>query len=194
MIKRSFNNELLSKDDKKQNELISLVYKLSPKEVHSANHIITIMQYTKGAQKGQILSPYLQNKALQFTYESLSIQIIQVGQVSMHSAAECTKLVYEFLIGEPSNTWLSHNTLSLWYKDIFKLSTDTYLNKIQNVTGYRIIVDKSKRGKIKNFILSFMFWSFTYNEPLVTMIHLRDIDKCDRKSVSETVQILIKNS
>ncbi|KAF0548852.1 hypothetical protein F8M41_025705 [Gigaspora margarita] len=71
MIERSFNNKLLSKDDKKQNELISLVYELSPKEVHSANHMITIMQYTKGAQKEQILSPYLQDKALQFTFESL---------------------------------------------------------------------------------------------------------------------------
>ncbi|RIB28432.1 hypothetical protein C2G38_2157967 [Gigaspora rosea] len=172
-IERSFNNESLSKNDKKRNELISLVHELSPKEVHSANHMITIMRYPKGAQKGKKLFPYLQNKAFQFTHESLY-------------KSTTLKLL------ERDNRKLQHKIQKLKNQNMQLIHKHNQWD--QQYDTYKIKAYESKRGEIKNFILSFMFWSFTHNEPLVTMTHLRDIDKCDGKSVSETVQIIMKNS
>src|SRR5205814_9218518 len=37
----------------------------------------------------------------------LATSISQVGQVSLNSTVECMRLIYEFLIGEPPQNWLT---------------------------------------------------------------------------------------
>ncbi|CAB4380068.1 unnamed protein product [Rhizophagus irregularis] len=274
---------------KKHHPLYSTIDQLSEVEVKRTQHLLNKMRYPKGPQRGQILSPYLQDKALSFiedhfyksskTDESieslneankvlhqrvqkleqnkqlvrrtqslgasirhlqnkqdhhiseirslvrrststspstfkkhikslfkenekhyttdaiwLATQITQVGQVSVRSATECMKLMYEFLIGEPPKTWLSHSTLVTWHKDISQLYTNSIICEIQSVTNYGIMVNESKRGEIKNFLICFMFWNKTYNKPFATMTHLQNLDKCDGKSVAMAVQTTINNS
>ena len=41
----------------------------------------------------------------------LATNILQVGQISLHSTIECMQLIHEFLTGEPSQKMLSTSTL-----------------------------------------------------------------------------------
>lgn len=259
---------------KERHALHEIVDQLSEAEVKPAQHLLRQMRYPKGSHQGQILSPYLQDKALLFIKDSsykdlhqkvqklndqnerlirktqslgsemrhlkeqkkhhiseirslvqrssaispnafknhiesifkknknqysantiwMATQMTQIGQVSMRSTVECMKLMYEVLTGEPPKTWFSHSTLATWHKDISTLQMDSHLLEIKNADNYGIMVDESKRNGIKNFLICFMFWSTVQNKPLAMMTHLKDIDRCDGKSVSQAVQKTIENA
>src|SRR6266542_3501975 len=124
----------------------------------------------------------------------MATQITQIGQVSMQSTVECMKLVYEVLTGKSPKTRFSHSTLATWHKDISTLQMDSHLLEIKNANNYGIMVDESKCNGIKSFLICFMFWSIIQNKPLAIMIHLKDIDSCDDRSVSQAVQKTIENA
>lgn len=48
----------------------------------------------------------------------LATSIAQVGEISMNSTIECTKLIYEFLTEESPQNWLSTLTLRMWHEDV----------------------------------------------------------------------------
>ncbi|CAI2193716.1 16325_t:CDS:2, partial [Funneliformis geosporum] len=124
-------------DDSQRIKLMSTIQQLSDKEVSAASHLIETMRYPKGLNAGQLLSPYLQNKAYNSIVDSyykhqlsnkslkdanfkldyssntvwLATSITQIGETSMRSSIEDTKLIYEFLIGESPRKWLSTSTL-----------------------------------------------------------------------------------
>ena len=65
--------ELITRSNitKERYALYTTIDQLSETEVKPAQHLLNKMRYPKGSQKGQILSPYLQDKALLFIEDSL---------------------------------------------------------------------------------------------------------------------------
>src|SRR5436305_1249004 len=56
---------------KHHDTLYTTIDQLSEVEVKRTQHLLNKMRYPKGPQKGQILSPYLQDKALSFIEDHL---------------------------------------------------------------------------------------------------------------------------
>ena len=56
------------------------------------------------------------------------------------------------------------------------------------------MVNESKCNGIKNFLICFMFWSTVQNKSLAIIIHFKDINRCDGKSISQAIQKTIKNA
>ena len=65
--------ELITRSNmtKERYVLYTTIDQLSETEIKPAQHLLNKMRYPKGSQKGQILSPYLQDKALLFIEDSL---------------------------------------------------------------------------------------------------------------------------
>ncbi|CAG8849928.1 22547_t:CDS:1, partial [Racocetra persica] len=59
----------------------------------------------------------------------LSTKISQIGQTSLTTTVESLRLVYEFLIGEPPQRWLSATTLSTWHKEVPQIETEARIYK-----------------------------------------------------------------
>ena len=55
----------------KIDNLISTIEQLSDTQLSSAIHLISTMRYSKGANKGNIYSPYLQKKANEYINQTL---------------------------------------------------------------------------------------------------------------------------
>src|SRR2546423_14030291 len=49
------------------------------------------------------------------------------------------------------------------------------------------MVDESTRGDTKNFVVCFMYRDIKQNMPITTIVDLKDMNKCDAESVSESV-------
>ncbi|RIB24923.1 hypothetical protein C2G38_2167224 [Gigaspora rosea] len=64
------NDQKENKTTRRQ-KLINIVEHLPDNELKSAIHLFDTMQYSKGLNKGSLLSPFLQNKALSFINSSL---------------------------------------------------------------------------------------------------------------------------
>ncbi|CAG8772641.1 2964_t:CDS:2, partial [Dentiscutata erythropus] len=62
----STNSQRQSATEKKLNALIDKIKNLPNQQIIRIEHIVNTMIYPQGNMKGQILSPYLQNKAIEF--------------------------------------------------------------------------------------------------------------------------------
>ncbi|CAG8767738.1 5145_t:CDS:2, partial [Gigaspora margarita] len=62
----------------------------------------------------------------------LATSILQVGQLSLRSTVKCMQLVYEFLVGEPPQNWLSMTTLRTWHRDVSELEFNKQINQLKN--------------------------------------------------------------
>ena len=279
---QTISNIITSKTTHQQanlNNLISTIEQLSYTQLSSAIHLISTMRYSKGANKGNIYSPYLQKKANEYINQtlykrhvthqalqesnakleidckklhqknktlirktqSLGVQnmhlchqnanriskirslarqsrqitntafkkqlknifktnkrdyssntiwlatnISQVGQISLRSTAECMRLIYEFLIGEPPQNLLATSTLRTWHQDISKLHVDTQIYQAITASSFGILVDESTRGETKNFVLCYQYWNHKDQAPVVTVAHFEDIPNCNADTVSDT--------
>ncbi|RIB15559.1 hypothetical protein C2G38_2039280 [Gigaspora rosea] len=67
--------------EKKRVDLVSQIEQLPQQEVFAAAHLFSTMRYSKGSNKNEILSPYLQNKAQEFisqnSYKHQSVQSLK---------------------------------------------------------------------------------------------------------------------
>ncbi|CAG8682925.1 3645_t:CDS:2, partial [Gigaspora rosea] len=73
-------------------KLIDFVKKLPDNHLKSAINLFDTMRYTKGQNKGNLLSPFLQNKALNFINSSLykNHKVKQlIGSLSQHKRKQC---------------------------------------------------------------------------------------------------------
>lgn len=105
----------------------------------------------------------------------------------MHSTVECTKLIYEYLVGEEPRNWLSTSTLRTWHQDVSHIHVSSQISQIAMAPAFSIMIDESTRGEIKIFILCYQFWSQKNNTAVVTMSQLIDIPKCNADTVATTV-------
>ncbi|GBB89377.1 hypothetical protein RclHR1_16030006 [Rhizophagus clarus] len=143
---------------------------------------------TEDAFKEKIKSLFMVNKR---KYSSntvwLATSIAQVGEISMRSTVECTKLIYEFLTEESPQNCLSTSTLHTWHKDVSQIYINNHISQIANAPVFGIMVDESTRGEIKNFVLCYQVWDEKEQMPIVTMSCLKDIPKCNSETVSNIV-------
>ncbi|RGB32966.1 hypothetical protein C1646_762283 [Rhizophagus diaphanus] len=124
----------LMESSKERINLISSVQQLSEEEIPAADHPIkTMMCYPKGPNEGKLISPYLQNKAYEYT----------IGQLSMHFTVECTKLIYEYLLGEEPRNWLSTSTLRTWHQDVSHIHVSSQISQIAMAPAFSIMIDES---------------------------------------------------
>ena len=70
---QTISNMITSKSNQRSNlnNLISTIEQLSDTQLLSAIHLISTMRYSKGANKGNIYSPYLQKKANEYINQTL---------------------------------------------------------------------------------------------------------------------------
>ncbi|CAI2185751.1 4418_t:CDS:2 [Funneliformis geosporum] len=165
------------------------------------------MRYSKGPNKGKLISPYLQNKAceyvsqnlykyqisvtsLQETNNEIATKIKQLQQQNNHlihrtqslgvhtrhlwnqkskhifeiqslvrqsqnisdtafknkiksifkiNEFEYTRIFYEFLIGEPSQNWLSTSTLNMWHQEVSQLHIATQISQIACASAFGVM-------------------------------------------------------
>ncbi|CAG8777790.1 17406_t:CDS:2, partial [Racocetra fulgida] len=71
----SINSKRQSTVEKKLDALIDKIKSLPDNQILKIDHLISTMIYFKGKTKGEILSPYLQNKANEFVTKSLNHQL-----------------------------------------------------------------------------------------------------------------------
>ncbi len=276
-------NEKAGEVPNKRMRLISTIQQLPDKDIHPTSNLISIMRYPRGTNEGNIISPYLQQKAYDYLNQSfykhhsthqflkdsnskleknnkklhqknqtlikrtqslgakvqhlqsqksqhiaeirslvrrsnhitdtefrkkiksifkinnreytsntiwLATSISQVGQTSLRSTVECMRLVYEFLIGEPPQDWLTVSSLCTWHQDISELHFNEQIHQVANAPVFGIMVDESTRGQVKNFVLCYQFWDGKKQLPVAILSQLQDIPKCNAEIVSDTV---IKN-
>ncbi|CAG8747935.1 14196_t:CDS:1, partial [Cetraspora pellucida] len=80
----------------------------------------------------------------------LTTNILQVGQVSLHSTVKCMRLMYKFLVEKLSQNWLLASVVSIWHHDISELQFNNQTNQFKNASAFGIIVDELTQGQIKN--------------------------------------------
>ncbi|RIB30907.1 hypothetical protein C2G38_2151499 [Gigaspora rosea] len=149
---------------------------------------------TDNAFKNKIRSLFKINKR---KYSSntiwLASSISQVGSICMKSTIECTKIIYEFLIGEPPQNWISASTLRTWHHDISNFCITTQISQIKQASVFGIMVDESTRGETKNLVICYQAWNEQNQSPIALMTHLKNILRCNSETVSNVVIESIQN-
>ncbi|RIB26645.1 hypothetical protein C2G38_2030026 [Gigaspora rosea] len=105
----------------------------------------------------------------------LAKSILQVGQTSLRSAAECMKLLYEFLAGEPPQVHLSTSILRTWHKDILELHFNRQICQAKNASVFGVMVDETSK---KSY----------------TVLSILNITKCNAETVSDVTIAHIQKS
>ncbi|RIB08768.1 hypothetical protein C2G38_2251808 [Gigaspora rosea] len=117
----------------------------------------------------------------------LATNVLQVGQISLHSTVECMRLVYEFLVGEPPWDWLSTSTLRTWHQDVSESQFKEQIYQIRNALTFGIMIDESTQGQIKNLILCYQYWNENDQLPSVIVAQLQHVIKCNANTTSDVV-------
>ncbi|RIB05986.1 hypothetical protein C2G38_2218178 [Gigaspora rosea] len=215
-------NSIVSKDNPKHSKLMLLIKKLPEEEISTVVHLISTMRYQTGSIKAKFIhhtckkrltNLYLNcfisinlHQSLQETNARLRSNLKKLnkqnqvlikktqsfGAQIMH-LLECMQLIYEFLMGELPKDWLARQTLYTWHKDILKLHISVQINQLANASAYRIMVNKSTRGETKNFIMCYQYWNQNCQAPVVVMVHLQSILRCNADTISDTVIKCIKS-
>lgn len=102
------NNKKVATNTCRQ-KLIKIIKDLPDDQLKSAVHLLDIMRYSKGSNKGNLLSPFLQNKALNFVNSSL----YKVGQDSGSLIQNNQALQKQITRLEHSNSKKSHKVKQL---------------------------------------------------------------------------------
>ncbi|RIB15105.1 hypothetical protein C2G38_2143741 [Gigaspora rosea] len=184
---------------KKNQELLKRTQSLGAKAQHSrdqkSKHIAEIRslvrrshQITNEEFRKKVKKIFNPNKNF---YSSntiwLATNVLQVGQMSLHSTVECMRLVYEFLVGEPPRDWLSTSTLRTWHQDVSELQFKEQINQIRNALTFGIMIDESTRGQIKNLVLCYQYWNENDQLPSVIVAQLQHVIKCNANTISDVV-------
>ena len=84
---------------------------------------------------------------------------------------------------------LSPSTISNWNKEIAKLSVHEKLNVCSESVffTYGIMADESTRGEKKIFLVCFVYWNDKKEEPTLTLVKMKDMDRCTGNEVANTV-------
>ncbi|CAG8486949.1 2491_t:CDS:2 [Dentiscutata erythropus] len=114
----------------------------------------------------------------------------------MRSTVQCTKKIIAFLTSSNTDSWLSVSTLSRWTKEIAQISVQENLLQFSNQFGsYSIIADESTRGKKKIFLVCASYSDEKQQQPMLTILSVKDLDHCSASTVSSSVgEAIIKYS
>ncbi|CAG8843923.1 31613_t:CDS:2, partial [Gigaspora margarita] len=198
----------VSKEELQWIDLILKIQELPDKEIAPANSLISLMRYSKGPNKGlqkenkkldrknqtlikctQSLGAKVQHFRIQKSKHIAEIRSLvrnskQITdkefrkKTSLRSTVECMRLVYEFLTGEAPQDWLATSTLRTWYQEISELQNNKQICWIKNALVFRIMVDESTRGQLKNL---------KDQLPNAIIVQLTNLMKCNANTISSTV-------
>ncbi|CAG8852400.1 25696_t:CDS:1, partial [Gigaspora margarita] len=70
----------------------------------------------------------------------LTTKLAQVGQVSIRSTVECTRLIYP-------KGWLSRGRVTTWHKQVSELAISNLAKNTQQTNVFGISADESIRGQ-----------------------------------------------
>lgn len=280
-IDSNISSKFIDKAEKVKQELMNKINRFPEKQVFSCSKLLEIMIYPDGDHKGEIISPYLQKKAMNLllltlgkpessaheienkiksiekknkiltkknesitsNHKSLAIkikkqeknkdlyisrirsmvskrkylskkeihkgikkmvkenkhtytpefialvtQMSNIGQSSLSSTVQCTKEFFTFLTGDSPDTWISTSTLSRWNKEVAGITvTDNLPGTTSQFSSYGIMADESTRGDKKIFLVCVSHWNVVKEEPILTILSMKDLDRCNSATVSTSV-------
>ncbi|CAG8503312.1 2581_t:CDS:2 [Gigaspora margarita] len=180
----SDNGKLLSpyhQKKKSYNYISDSLYKSqsSNESLQNANNRLVLenkkLSQSLGAQKKALYNQKFRNRS-----------ISQVGNISMKSTIKCTKIIYEFLIGEPPQNWLSASIFVHGIMTFLIFILQHKFSQIKQAPDFGIMVDKSIRGETKNL-------NEQNQSPIVLMKYLKNILRCNSETISNVVIESIQN-
>jgi hypothetical protein len=120
-----------------------------------------------------------------------------MGHTSIQTTVDCTKAVFEFLTGYTPTNWVHPSTLARWNKEIAALSLqENHPNQnISQFFGYGIMADESTQGEKKILIICFSYWNFVKNRPIIIVVKIKDVLRCNADTAStQALQICNETS
>ena len=119
----------------------------------------------------------------------MAAQICEIGQISYRSAVKYTKSVIEWLINKKLDKQFSANILIGWHKEVsaIHLKQQCEIAKISKYFTFGIMADESTCGDCKIFVICFIYWDFKLNVPKVTLMELKNIDRCTGANISHII-------
>ncbi|CAG8650668.1 12616_t:CDS:2 [Gigaspora margarita] len=125
---------------------------------------------------------------------SLVRRLLIKNFTSLHTAAECMRLVYEFLTSEPPLDRLSISTLHTWHLDVSESHFNKLIDQAKKASIFGLMIDESTRGQTKYLVFCYQFWCEKDQMPVVMVAQLQTIIKCNAEVVSDTVIMHIQKS
>ncbi|RIB02031.1 hypothetical protein C2G38_2150184 [Gigaspora rosea] len=192
---QSTNNRLMLRQ-----KLINIVEQLPDDQLKTAVHLFDTMRYSKGPNKGKLLSSFLQDKASNFIKASLykpsqdPSLLIQSNKTLQKKTDQLehsnTKKYFKvFFSGENLTLPTSHVSVVRWNQEISEIHINQILNKNNCSTFFTlgIVVDESTRGQQKIFVLCIIFWNSKTNLPDFQLLEMKDLASCTGKSVAQAI-------
>ncbi|CAG8577621.1 28727_t:CDS:2 [Gigaspora margarita] len=226
----SLSNNVVTIEEHRRNHLIALIQNFPNEEVLAATHLLTTMRYTKGPDKGKLLSSYLQKKAHKYISDNLyktqstndklvrenkrlhrqtdklikktqslgarsrilynqkSHHIMEIRSLVRNSQtisdiASKNKVKSLFKINKRE-----YSSKTIWLaSNVSELYVTTQISQIAQALAFVIMVDESTHGEIKNLAICYQAWNKQKQTPTVTMVHLKNIFKCNSETISNSV-------
>ncbi|CAI2195196.1 14020_t:CDS:2, partial [Funneliformis geosporum] len=140
--------------------------------------------------KNTIIKKIKNKKTYTPEFVSLATDLSNVGQMSLASTVKCTKEMVTFLTGDSPESWLSSSNLSRWNTEVAQISIQENLPEFTNkFDSYGIMADESTRGEKKIFLICISYWSDKKQQPMLTILSMKDLDRCSASIVSSTTRI-----
>lgn len=190
------NSQLKRKIDKLTSRAKALAIKLRHSERSKSTHVSQIRSIVrkkknisdKDIEKTIIKKIKQDKKAYTPEFVSLATDLSNIGQMSISSTVQCTKEIMTFLTGNSPESWLSSSTLSRWNKEVAQISVQQNLPQLSNQFGsYGIMADESTRGEKKIFLVCVAYWDERKKEPMLTILSMKDLDRCSASTVLSSV-------
>ncbi|RIB26582.1 hypothetical protein C2G38_2138235 [Gigaspora rosea] len=70
---------------------------------------------------------------------------------------------------------------------ISELHITTQISQIAQASAFGVMVDESTRGELKNLIICYQAWNKHKQFPTLTMVHLKNIFKCNSETISNAI-------
>ncbi|RIB30789.1 hypothetical protein C2G38_2151764 [Gigaspora rosea] len=162
--------------------LVSQIEQLPQQEVFVAAHLFNTMRYSKGFNKNEILSPYLQNKAQEFilqnSYKHQSVQSLkEMNHQLLTNNKKLNKKIFSIspeIFNEKMKSLFKVNKrdyspnmiwLAIRISQVGQVSVRSTIECIKTA-NYRIMLDESTRVETKQFVICLIFWDLDKEIPV----------------------------
>ncbi|CAG8639221.1 9482_t:CDS:2 [Gigaspora rosea] len=162
------------------------------------------MRYSKGAQEGNLFSPFIQNKVLNYVNSSKSLiqenKALQKKIINQLEHSKMLKKVINLKQLAESIAQFEHKR----HQNISKIRAiackpqnkeigEIHINQIFNQNNFSeffsfgIMVDESTRDQQKIFALCIIFWNLKNNKQDFRVLEMKDLANCSGKLVAQAI-------
>ncbi|CAG8515974.1 23961_t:CDS:2 [Cetraspora pellucida] len=184
----------ISKTEKIKSDLVTKFNYLSEKELIACSQLFNNMTYKDGPNKGKILSAYLQEKTAELLFashekssynfqEEISDKNIEKAIVKKikQNNREYTPEFVSMATILSTISQISISSTVQCTKEIITFLTGQPSKSCLSPT------DKSTRGEKKIFLVYIAYWNENKQEPMLTILNMKDLDHCLASTVSLSV-------